>query len=319
MEVSVGQSLALLRLLQKAENQRLSLKRLQTLTGLSADVIRSSLNDIKLYFPNLISICDEDIVLAHPLDFLDEKLIFEKIHGKGRVQIFDEIDSTNTRMLQLASNLVSGDVLMAEVQTAGRGRRGGRWNTGLGSCIMLSMAWHFASHHKLLGLSVAVGVSAAQALQPFTQDKITVKWPNDLYLPTGKLAGILIESVPSSKSLTVVIGIGVNVSCDPLTLGDETRAIGFLREQGSLGLRNRIAISLIDNLRKCCASFEQSGLGAFKEELLLRDHLKGRNIKVIDATRSVVGIAYGIDEDGELIIDQDGDPIRIAAGHVEYW
>lgn len=319
MEVSVGQSLAFLKLLQNAEKQRLSFKKMQILTGLSADIIDATLKDTIASFPDLISVCNDNIALAHPLDFLDEKFIFEKIHGKGRVQIFDEIDSTNTRMLQLASNLVSGDVLMAEIQTAGRGRRGSKWNTGLGSCIMLSMAWHFASHHKLLGLSVAVGVSAAQALQPFTQDKITVKWPNDLYLPTGKLAGILIESVPSSKSLTVVIGIGVNVSSDPQTLKDGSRAIGFLREQGELGVRNHIAIALIDSLRKSCASFEQSGLSAFKDELSLRDHLLGRNIKVSDGEREFVGIASGIDEDGELIIDQSGDQIRIAAGHVEYW
>lgn len=319
MEVSVGQSVALLKLLQHAEDQRLSFKRLQALTGLSADVIKASINDTILSFPNLIGVCDDKVVLEHSLDFLDEKFIFEKIHGKGRVQIFDEIDSTNTRMLKLASNLVSGDVLMAEVQTAGRGRRGGRWNTGLGSCIMLSMAWHFSSHHKLLGLSVAVGVSAALALQSFVQDKITVKWPNDLYLPTGKISGILIESVPSSKALTVVIGIGVNVSCDPLTIKNETRPIGFLRELGTLGLRNQVAIALIDGLRKCCSTFEEYGLSSFKDELLHRDHLRGHNVKVLDGDRFVEGIACGIDDDGELIIDKNGDHVKIAAGHVEYW
>lgn len=319
MEVSVGQSVALLKLLQNAEKQRLSFKKLQTLTGLSSDVINVTLENTSTYFPNLISAREDSIVLEHPLDFLDEKFIFKKIHGKGRVQIFDEIDSTNTRMLKLASNLVSGDVLMAEIQTAGRGRRGGKWNSGLGSCIMLSMAWHFSSHHKLLGLSVAAGVSAAMALQPFTQDKITVKWPNDLYLPTGKISGILIESVPSLNALTVVIGIGVNVSCDPLTKSNETRAIGFLREQGTSGLRNQVAIALIDGLRKCCAAFEGSGLNAFKEELLSRDHLKGLNIKVSDGERCLEGIAVGIDDDGELIIDTNGDQRKIAAGHVECW
>ena len=318
MEVSVGQSVALLKLLQSAEQQCLTFERVEALTGLSSDVIKACIKDTTVLFPNLISVADGAIALEHPVDFLHEKYIFEKIHGKGRVQVLDEIGSTNTQMLSLARNLVSGDVLMAEVQTAGRGRRGGKWVTGIGSCIMLSMAWHFSSHHKLPGLSVAVGLSAAKALQSFVSEQITVKWPNDLYLPSGKISGILIESVPSSKQLTAVIGIGVNVCADPLTRLDVNRKVGYLSKQGKSGLRDEVAIALIDALRNCCCLFEENGFKSFKDELLARDHLKGAHIRVADGSRKIEGIACGVDDDGELIINKNGDLKKIAAGHIEF-
>ena len=78
MAVSVGQSVALLKLLQNAEKQCLSFKKLQTLTGFSSDVINATLENTSTYFPNLISAREDSIVLEHPLDFLDEKFIFKK-------------------------------------------------------------------------------------------------------------------------------------------------------------------------------------------------------------------------------------------------
>jgi BirA family transcriptional regulator, biotin operon repressor / biotin---[acetyl-CoA-carboxylase] ligase len=139
----------------------------------------------------------------------------------------ESIDSTNTQLLQWATQFNCHRVaLVADVQTAGRGQRGRLWHAALGDALLCSVAWQFPRHCPLDGLSLAVGVIVAEALDSGASDdqrqRLRLKWPNDLLIDdTHKLGGILIETVVSPKETrTAVIGIGVNLRTPDLPISN---------------------------------------------------------------------------------------------------
>ncbi len=125
-----------------------------------------------------------------------------------------QVDSTNAELLRrAASHSIHALAVTADVQLAGRGQRGRRWHAAPGDALLLSVGWEFAPSVRLDGLSLAVGVAVARAAAPFSQQRITLKWPNDLLVDDqAKLAGILVETVNGfADKRAAVIGIGVNV------------------------------------------------------------------------------------------------------------
>jgi len=141
------------------------------------------------------------------------------------IEILQQASSSNTELLRRATQAApSGSVLAVELQTAGRGRIGRAWHSGLGNALTFSLLWRFdCGVNALSGLSLAVGVGIIRALHKFAMTGVGLKWPNDILgnhgdTLGGKLGGVLIEAQgdmygPSS----VVIGIGLNCSL-PLTI-----------------------------------------------------------------------------------------------------
>jgi BirA family biotin operon repressor/biotin-[acetyl-CoA-carboxylase] ligase len=275
--------------------------------SVSDDALASAVRDINS-IDRIITLDSGSVSLSRQPDLLDPQAIFRAVHGRGRVEVLDVADSTNTIMLASAANEVSGDVLMAEIQTAGRGRRGNRWNAGIGRGLALSMAWRFPAGADVSPLAVAAGVAVANSLDGIRKG-IMVKWPNDLVLDGGKLAGILIETEKSGGETVAVIGIGLNVY-----KGSEQGA--FLAEKPELGLRNRVSATVIDALRECCRTYASDGLAPFADEIGKRDFLKGRKVEVEDGRRHVSGKSSGIDESGCLVLESSGKTEALRSGHV---
>ena len=130
----------------------------------------------------------------------------------------NSIDSTNSQLLLWSTQLnCHRMVLVADVQTAGRGQRGRQWHAAAGDALLCSVAWQFARSCPLDGLSLAVGVMVTEALDygiaRSERERLRLKWPNDLLIDeTHKLGGILIETVASGGGTrTAVIGIGLNL------------------------------------------------------------------------------------------------------------
>ena len=316
MAFALTQALSILKFLSKESTAILERSSVMRKFALSEDLLDPVLKEINSLQPGLLKYDAQSISLKQTLDFLNADVIYKAVHGRGRVEVVDYIDSTNTCMLQKAGNLTSGDVLLAECQGAGRGRRGGKWSSGLGSSLMLSMAWIFPKDYDLRGLSLAVGVAASQALQKFSSAKLFVKWPNDLYVDDKKLGGILIEAVQSEDKIVVIIGLGVNVS--PHFAGDANiKTYATLTSNPHKDLRNNVAIAVIDALRNCCNTFSKEGFKAFREELQFIDHLRGKTITISDEKHSISGEVQGVDEDGALLIKNNDGLIRAVAGHIE--
>ncbi len=202
---------------------------------------------------------------------------------------------------------------MAEEQTAGRGRLGRQWHTGAyeGTGMVPALTFSLGlplAPREWAGLSLAVGVSVAESLQPALpgadggRPRILLKWPNDLWLQDGrKLGGILVETASLAgapgEPRYVVIGIGLNV-LPVLTQGLSTPP-ACLREVDSTltaaSALQRIALPLVQTL----LGFAEHGFAPFQARFAQRDLLAGRGVTLSDGTQ---GTAHGVAEDGALLV-----------------
>ena len=218
--------------------------------------------------------------------------------------------STNTELVS-RPNPPKGrsEVLLAEFQTAGRGRRGRSWLAPPGGAVCLSLSWTFAEMPRDAGaLGLAIGVCALRALEPFGVADARLKWPNDLLVGDRKLGGILIElRAESGGPACAVVGIGLNVA-----LGAE-----LLQKIATTGLpavdlasvaqtpvsRNALATGLLECCVRGLISFENEGLRPFIDEWRHADALRGRPVNVQSGEESTRGLARSIDLSGALLVE----------------
>ena len=233
------------------------------------------------------------------------------------VEVLPSIDSTNTELMRRArAGQTEPTLLVAEQQTAGRGRLGRVWQSDVGASLMLSLGLPMAPR-DWSGLSLAVGVSVAESLQPTLPPlepgqppRIGLKWPNDLWLSGDrKLGGILVETAsfvapqaahPASAHGTaaryVVVGIGINV----LPRSGE----GMSMPPGSLqdvepGLDAPAALlRIVPPLVAMLQGFEACGFAPVQPRFAARDVLQGRPVTLSDGQ---TGTAHGVAEDGALL------------------
>ena len=234
------------------------------------------------------------------------------------VEVLPSIDSTNTELMRRArAGQTEPTLLVAEQQTAGRGRLGRVWQSDVGASLMLSLGLPMAPR-DWSGLSLAVGVSVAESLQPTLPPlepgqppRIGLKWPNDLWLSGDrKLGGILVETAsfvapqaahPATAHGTaaryVVVGIGINV----LPRSGE----GMSMPPGSLqdvepGLDAPAALlRIVPPLVAMLQGFEACGFAPVQPRFAARDVLQGRPVTLSDGQ---TGTAHGVAEDGALLV-----------------
>lgn len=244
------------------------------------------------------------------------------VHAAGiTVEICDTVDSTNTRlMLRAAQGAQSGLALAAEAQTAGRGRRGRVWQSAIGSALTFSLLWRFAQGaRELAGLSLAVGVALARVLRKAGAHEAQLKWPNDVVLPGGKLAGILIEMQgdvlgPSAA----VIGIGINVRSDPRVQAVVDQPVADLEAAiGATVDRNQLLASLLAELAAVLERFASGGFAPLREEWQKLHAYQGQPVRLtLPDGREVTGRAHGVAEDGVLLLETATGITRHHSGEV---
>lgn len=214
------------------------------------------------------------------------------------VEVLPEIASTNTELMQRArAGRLEPVLLLAEQQTAGRGRLGRQWQSGAsgsGGAMALSFSIGLVlSPADWSGLSLAVGVSIADSLHP----DLRLKWPNDVWWRDRKLAGILIETASLGEIRYAVIGVGVNVT-DPKS-GDFSVPAAWLGEVIP-GITAQAALSrLAAPLVRTVKAFEATGFGPFKNRFNRCDALAGVAVTLSDG---MSGTAHGVDERGALLV-----------------
>lgn len=244
------------------------------------------------------------------------------VHATGiALETCDTVDSTNTQlMLRAAQGAPSGLALAAEAQTAGRGRRGRIWQSGIGSTLTFSLLWRFAQGaRELAGLSLAVGVALARVLRAAGARDAQLKWPNDVTLPGGKLAGILIEMQgdvlgPSAA----VIGIGINVRADPRVLAAVDQPVADLETAtGAPVDRNRLLVLLLVELAAVLERFAADGFAPLREEWqTLHAHQNQPVCLTLPDGRQETGYARGVADDGVLLLETAGGITRHHSGEV---
>lgn len=249
------------------------------------------------------------------------------------IEVLDRVASTNTELvdrLRQASHDARGrgrgaraddlrpSLLVAVQQTQGRGRLGRAWLSSPDASLTFSLSLAIA-RPDWSGLSLAVGVALAQALDP-RGDHIGLKWPNDLWLrqpgPEGqpgagrKLGGVLIEAMTLGDNRVAVIGIGLNVL--PVHLAEPVASISEFEPAASApSALARIMPALARGLQ----AFERDGFAGVTAAYATRDLLKGRNVTTTDP-QCPRGLATGVDHDGALLLEAGGRQHRIVSGEI---
>lgn len=222
------------------------------------------------------------------------------------VEVLPQIDSTNSELMRRArGGLMEPVLLVAEEQTAGRGRVGKAWHSRRGQSLTFSLALPMAPANWS-GLSLAVGVSLANSLHP----DVRLKWPNDLWLHERKLGGILVETASTGDAREgmrmVVIGIGLNVARPDAEaiagLGGGPSALPAMAPAGLsevlVGATAGEVLALVaPALARDLQAFESQGFAAFAQRFAQRDALQGRSVQLSDGAR---GTACGVSEEGAL-------------------
>lgn len=233
------------------------------------------------------------------------------------VEVVAQTGSTNADLLARASTLAAPLLLIAEHQSAGRGRAGRSWLSSPESSLTFSLAWRFdGGPQALLGLPLAVGVALADTLGTLGQ-QVQLKWPNDVLKDGDKLAGILIEtqSAPGGGTWTV-IGIGLNLlmpDAMEAQLGRSAAGMPWLARMD----RDALMAALLDGLADCLREFTARGFAAFSARWNLRHAWQGETVVLLDG--GVVrheGRAAGVDDSGRLLLDTAEGRITVMAGDV---
>jgi BirA family biotin operon repressor/biotin-[acetyl-CoA-carboxylase] ligase len=233
------------------------------------------------------------------------------------VDVVAQTGSTNVDLLARVAQLTDPLLLVAEHQSAGRGRAGRSWLSSPEGSLTFSLAWRFdGGPQSLLGLPLAVGVALAETLGTLGQ-QVHLKWPNDLLKDGDKLAGILIEtqSAPGGGTWTV-IGIGLN-----LLMPDEMEAQLGRSAAGMPWLarmdRDALVAALLDGLADALREFAVRGFAAFSARWNLRHAWQGETVVLLD--QGIVlheGRAAGVDDSGRLLLDTSDGRITVMAGDV---
>ena len=240
-------------------------------------------------------------------------------------EVLFEIGSTNDYLYAAPAPPPGAPrVVFAELQSAGRGRRGRQWLAPFGSGLTFSIGWTFAdTPADLSALSLALGVQVARGLHRVGAMEVRLKWPNDLVLARRKLGGMLTQlRSEAGGPACVVVGLGLN-----LDLGAEARAriagpgvtpACDLREALGTALppRNVVAASVVSAMLEGLARFAVEGYAPFAPAWAALDSLHGEPVRIVQGSGALEGIARGVDPDGALRLERDGRIERYVSGDV---
>ena len=296
------------------------------------------------------------VALPCPVDLLDPERILRSVPRlrPEAVHVRFSVDSTNTVLAgRLRDGAAAPELCTAEIQTAGRGRYGRRWISGLGQSLVLSVSWRFTTRSSgLSGLSLAVGVALAETLEAGGFRRVMLKWPNDLVIGDRKLAGILVEvsgdrwrgrsaiphsgiadatasagdgrgpglfqvSYPQPGSAACVVGVGFNLD---LAKADSGRIdqpwTDFAQAFGRTPARNALASRAANAILDVCEQYRDHGLVPFVARWERLDALRGRPVQVLSAEEPIAGVARGIEAGGALLVEHAAGVTRCEAGEV---
>jgi BirA family biotin operon repressor/biotin-[acetyl-CoA-carboxylase] ligase len=232
-----------------------------------------------------------------------------------------EAESTNDVAWDaLGAGAPDGTVVVADVQTKGRGRAGHAWHTAPGHGLAISVLMHQGCDRRQFGtLPLVAGLALARGLETLGA-RAELKWPNDLLIAGCKVSGILAESRQTAEGTdAAVIGVGVNVSQAPEDFPQELRALATsLAMEACMTTREQVAAAFLNALEPLWAELQEGDRRAALEAWKQRANFWGSRLRVRGASGDVEGVAVGLDPDGALILERDGgERVTVYAGDVE--
>lgn len=243
------------------------------------------------------------------------------------VEAVVECPSTNALLSEYAGKggplSVPGTVLVADRQTAGRGRRGRSWHSALrdpGGSLTFSLLWRLPSGVSPAGLSLAVGIGLVSAMRNLGCASVALKWPNDLLAATpagwAKLGGVLIELLGGRAGTLAVVGVGLNLAL-PDELPPEQRVTGLTQCMGAAPDRHTALAAVLAALLAPLDRFSQSGFAPLRDTWSACNAYAGQPVRLLeDDGHEIHGVCAGVDDDGALLVDTATGRRRWLAGDV---
>ncbi len=234
------------------------------------------------------------------------------------LRVYPVIDSTNLRMMEEAkTGSIDGCCWFAELQTAGRGRRGRRWHSPFARNLMVSIGVALGGSPCSVGaLSLTVGLAVADLIQQLGVPNVALKWPNDVLIDGAKACGILIELVAWRRPLECVVGIGLNLEIPRDLRESVDQEVTGLRELGVDEGRELIAAGLISNVLRFVNKFRKSGFGTMRPAYDEAHICQGRLARVMHGNGSYGGVVLGVTDQGELRVQGIDGERRFNGGEV---
>jgi BirA family biotin operon repressor/biotin-[acetyl-CoA-carboxylase] ligase len=220
-----------------------------------------------------------------------------------------DLEACESTQLLVDTTLPEGALVVADHQSAGRGRLGRSWEAPPGTALLCSVLLKPPAERTVSQLSLVAGVAVADTIERTVDLAVQLKWPNDVMLRRRKVAGCLAEA----RDGAVVLGIGVNVNQTHEQLPERAGSLRTLT--GREWDRDSLLASLLEDLGDRYAAWQAGGLDAVYDGLGPRDFLRGRRVSV----NGTSGVATQIDRAGRLEIDTGhGDLVTVESGEVDY-
>lgn len=318
----------IIEILEMNRGKAISGQELANTIGVSRAAVWKSIKLLQEEGYKITATTNKGYVLLSENDILSEQGVRmhlpDQISGTVDIRVYNSIDSTNNeakRIITSGSPLKKPIVIIANEQTAGRGRRGREFFSPPNTGIYMSFAMVSNSFSDIvLTITLAAGVALCNTIEAVTSEQARIKWVNDVYVNSKKVGGILTEGITDFESgivEAIVVGMGLNVTTTDF--GDELSDIaGSIMEQKDYNItRNQIASRMIMELLKAAEQI-QSSKESIMNSYRSRSFILGREIGYQIGDIQARGVALDINENGNLIVKHEDDSITILkAGEVK--
>lgn len=276
--------------------------------GVSRTSVANHIKQLQLLGLDIYKVKGRGYCLAAPLNLLDAAYISQlRQHGSPDILVQHITDSTNNQlMLKVSQGQVKqpGYTLVAEAQTAGRGRRGRSWYSPFASSLYFSLYWCLEQGIATAGgLSLVVGIALVRLLNMLYNLDAKIKWPNDIYISDKKVCGILVElRGQANAACDVIIGIGLNIRLpEQAGVNINQQFTDLASETGVMVERNHLVVALQSQLISVLNEFNLRGFSVFVDEFNQYNQYRLQQIR-LSGNDDVVGICLGVDSQGGLLI-----------------
>ncbi|SFD42068.1 bifunctional biotin--[acetyl-CoA-carboxylase] ligase/biotin operon repressor BirA [Pseudoalteromonas denitrificans] len=266
--------------------------------------------------------------LSNELNLLNSKKVLNYYssltHCETKLEVHPVIDSTNSelmRRIQKGDSLESGTVIVAQMQTAGRGRRGRTWQSPFGANLYYSYYWLLDDGlQAAMGLSIVVGIAIYDTLEKLFGIKVQLKWPNDILVNDKKLAGVLVELDGQPQGpCKLVIGIGLNIKM-PESYSEHIDQpwtdLSLLNQNNGVIDKNKLVAQLTHCLEIRLDEYRTEGLLNMHKEWNQLHAFQDQLVTLATGKRNWQGVCEGIDAQGGIKIRQDGEVKSYFGGEI---
>lgn len=278
--------------------------------GISRSAVWKNINSLRKEGFEISSAASKGYILGFAPDRINPQLLKNSVPGE--VYYFKSVESTNIEA-KCAKNVSDKSVFIAETQTGGRGRLGRKWTSPSGCGIWMSI--YLEPQISAVDVSQLTLIAGLAVCRVIKGSKI--KWPNDVLAGGKKICGILTEMTAEMDRVgKVIVGIGVNVNNEVFSVDLIDKATSLYRETGKKQSREKLAAKILDEFFDVYEVFLEKGFSVLKAEYTRACATLGKEVTIIKNGKEQLAYAVDITENGELIVEIDGEKQIVNSGEV---